>query len=67
MFLIVFAAKTVQEAMFLTSLYLGQINILTIKILQQIAKFLTCFELKLQVKGGLNYLIFSIGFQMLKI
>ena len=27
----------------------------------------TCFRLKLQVKGGLNNLIFSIGFQMSKI
>ena len=40
---------------------------LTIKIQRQIARFLTCFVLKLQVKGGLNNLIFSIGFQMLKI
>ena len=39
---------------------------LTIKIPQQIAKFLMCFGFKLQVKGGLNNLIFSIGFQMLK-
>ena len=40
---------------------------LTIKIQQQIARYLTCFGLKLQVKGGLNNLIFSIGFQILKI
>ena len=30
-------------------------------------RFQKCFGLKLQVKGGLNNLIFSIGFQMLKI
>ena len=40
---------------------------LTIKIRRQIARFLTFFGLKLQVRGGLNNLIFSIGFQMLKI
>ena len=40
---------------------------LTIKIQLQIARYLTCFGLKLQVKGGLNNLIFSIGFQILKI
>ena len=40
---------------------------LTIKIQQQIAKILTCFGLKLQVKEGLNNLIFSGGVQMLKI
>ena len=39
----------------------------TIKIQQQIARFLTCFGLKLQVKGGLSKLSFSIGFPMLKI
>ena len=39
----------------------------TIKILHQTARFYTCFELKLQVKGGLNNLVFSIGFEMLKI
>ena len=33
----------------------------------QIAKFLTFSGLKLQVKGGLNNLMFSIGFQTLKI
>ena len=31
------------------------------------ARFLTWFGLKLQAKGGLNNLIFSNGFQMLKI
>ena len=30
-------------------------------------KILNVFGLKLQAKGGLNNLIFSIGFQMLKI
>ena len=30
-------------------------------------KILTCFGLKLQAKRGLNNLIFSVGFQMLKI
>ena len=39
---------------------------LTIKIQQQIAKFLTCFALKMQLKVGLNNLMFSIGFQMFK-
>ena len=45
----------------------GQNKSLTIKIQKQIARFLSCFGLKLLVKGGLNNLIFSIGFQMLKI
>ena len=44
--------------------YLGQI---TYKILPQNARFETCFELKLPAKEGLNDLIFSIGYQMLKI
>ena len=48
----------------LISPYLGQI---TYKIEHQNAKFWTCFEPKLQEKGGSNNLIFSIGFQMLKI
>ena len=53
--------------MFLTYPYMGQINHLQIKIQQKIARFLTCLGLISQVKGGLNNLIFSIGFQMLKI
>ena len=36
----------------------------TIKIQQQIARFLTCFGLKWQVKGGLNNSILLIGFQI---
>ena len=39
----------------------------TIKIQQPIARFLTCFGLKLQEKKGLNNLIFFIGFQMSQI
>ena len=67
MFFILFATKTLQEAMFLTSLYQAQTShVITIKIQLQIAKFLTCFGLKLQVKRDLNNLISSIGFQMLK-
>ena len=45
----------------------GSNTLLTIKIQSQIARFLTYFGVKLQVKGELNNLIFSIGFQMLKI
>ena len=45
----------------------GQNKSFAIKIQRQIARFLTCFGLKLQVKEGLNNSIFSIGFQMLKI
>ena len=40
---------------------------LTIKIQQQIVRFLPRFGLKLQVKGRLKNLIFSIGFQLSKI
>ena len=43
----------------------GPKQLLTIKIHQQIARFLTCFGLKLQLKGGSNNLLFSISFQML--
>ena len=53
--------------MFLTSPYLGLVMARGIKIQLQIAKFLTCFVLKLHVKRGLNSLIFLIGFEMLKI
>ena len=46
----------------------GPHKLLTIKIQQQIERFLTCFRLKLQEKKKeLNNLIFSIGFQMLQI
>ena len=55
-----------QEAMFLISRNLGQINHIQL-IQQQIATCLKCFGLKLEVKGGLKNLIFSIGFHMLKI
>ena len=37
----------------------------TIKNQQQIARFLTCFGLKLLVKGGLNNLIFRLAFKSL--
>ena len=50
--------------MYFISPYLGQI---TYKILPQNAKFETCFGLKFQANGVLNNLIFSIGFQILKI
>ena len=40
---------------------------LTIKIQKKIARVLTCFGFKLHAKEGLNNLIFSIGFQLLKI
>ena len=50
--------------MYFTSPYLGEI---TNKIEPQNARFETCFGLKLQAKEGLNNLIFSIGFQILKI
>ena len=47
-----------------TSPNLGQT---TNKISHQNARFLTCFGLKSQVKGELNNLIFSIGFQIKKL
>ena len=50
--------------MHLTSTRLGQI-IYKI-ILTPECMIFTCFEFKLQVKGELNNLVFSIGFQMLK-
>ena len=64
---LLFTAKILQEAMFLTSPYLGQIKHLQLKFNNKLQEFLTCFGLKLQVKGGLNNLIFLVDFQMLKI
>ena len=51
--------------MFRTSPYLGQINHLQLNS-EKIARFLTGFGLKLQVKEGLNNLMFLIDFQTLK-
>ena len=56
--------KYCRRQMCFTSPYLGQI---TYKTLPQNATFKKFFGLKLQAKVGLNNLIFSMSFQMLKI
>ena len=60
--------KIFQEAMHLTSPYLGQINHLQLfKFNNKLQEFQCVLDLNCKKKEGLNNLIFSIGFQMLQI